>query len=214
MTNTTTTQGPSKLEEVSGKTRDVAGAAGKRATAVATTAKDEATSVAEDARHQAKQLASQSRDQLRLQADEQARRLVDTLRDVGDQLSDMGRGESAPSGAVADFTQQAASSVHRMAQTLDEKGPSGVVADVKTFARQRPGLFVLGALGAGVVAGRLIRSLDTGAVAQAAKPSNEPDNGAEASAPQFASSPMPAAGSFEAGVGNSGTALLNQPKEF
>lgn len=214
MTNTTTTQGPSKLEEVSGKTRDVAGAAGERATAVATTAKDEATRVAEDARHQAKQLASQSRDQLRLQADEQARRLVDTLRDVGDQLSDMGRGESAPSGAVADFTQQAASSVHRMAQTLDEKGPSGVVADVKTFARQRPGLFVLGALGAGVVAGRLIRSLDTGAVAQAAKPSNEPDNGADASAAQFASPPMPAAGSFEAGVGTSGTVLLNQPKEF
>ena len=80
MTNTTTTQDPSKLEEVSGKTREVAGAAGERATAVATTAKDEATSVVQDARHQTKQLASQSRDQLRVQADEQARRLADTLR--------------------------------------------------------------------------------------------------------------------------------------
>jgi hypothetical protein len=214
MTNTTTTPGPSKLEEASDKTHEVAGAAGERATAVATTAKDEATSVVQDARQQSKQLASQSLDQLRLQADEQARRLADTLRGIGDQLSGMVRGESAPSGAVADFTQQAASSVHRMAQTLDDKGPSGVVADVKTFARKRPGLFVLGAVGAGVVAGRLIRSLDTGAVAEAAKPSDQSDSAADASPSQFEGPVMPAIGSFEAGIGMSDPASLKQPKEF
>ena len=115
---------------------------------------------------------------------------------------------------MADLTQQAASSVHRMAQTLDEKGPSGVVADVKTFARKRPGLFVLGALGAGVVAGRLIRSLDIGAVAEAAKPSNESENGSDAAQCQFESPATPASGPFQAGIGYSGTAPLNQPEEF
>ena len=152
-----------------------------------------------DARQHAQRLASDARSQLRQQADEQSQRLAQTLRDIGGQLDGMASGHSAPSGFVADVTQQAASSVHQMAQTLDQKGAQGVIADVKRFARERPGVFVIGALGAGLVAGRLIRALDTSAVVDAAKPSQPPDGLAS-----------PGVTTTEFG----GAAALNRPTEF
>jgi hypothetical protein len=166
---------------------------------VATTAKDQASSVARDAKDQVQRLAGDARTQLQQQAGERSHQLAQTLRELGGQLDGMASGKSAPSGLVADLTQQAASSVQRMAQTLDRKGPDGVIADVKRFARERPAVFVVGALGAGMIAGRLFRALDTSAVAQAAKPSQDSDE----VAPQHV-----------AGAELPGPAALNRPKEF
>jgi len=172
MTNTTATD-PSKTEQVTSKASDVAGTASQKAGSVASTAKDEAAGVAQDAKQHARRLAGESRDQLRQQADEQGQRLAQTLRDIGGQLRGMASGNEKPTGMVADVTNQAASSAHRLAQTLDQKGVQGVIDDVKRFARQRPGMFFIGALGAGVVAGRLIKAIDTDAVVQAAKPNGQ-----------------------------------------
>jgi hypothetical protein len=44
-----------------------------------------------------------------------------------------------------------------MASHLDGKEPSELLDDVRQFARRRPGTFLLGALAAGVVVGRLTR---------------------------------------------------------
>jgi uncharacterized protein YjbJ (UPF0337 family) len=154
-----------------GKTKDVAGTARDQAGSVASKAMDEASTVADDAKFQARRLADQSRGELRRSADEQAHRLAETLRDISGQLHEMARGEAPAPGLVSDVTHQAAGSTQRMAQRLDDKGMEGVLDDVKQFARRRPGVFVLGALGAGVVAGRLLRALDTDAIMQAAKPS-------------------------------------------
>ncbi len=201
MTNSTTEQ-KSTIEQVTDAPRSAAAAAGAQAGAVATTAQNEATSVARDARQQAQRLAGDARSHLRQQADEQSQRLARTLRDIGGQLDGMASGNSAPSGFVADVTQQAASSVHQMAQTLDQKGAQGVIADVKRFARGRPGVFVIGALGAGLVAGRLIRALDTSAVMDAAKPSQQPDG--------LASPGVTGVTAAEFG----GAPALNRPTEF
>ena len=124
MTNTTTEQ-QSTIAPATDATSSGAAAVSTQAGAVASTAKDEAASVARDARQQAQRLASDARSQLRQQADEQSQRLAQTLRDIGGQLDGMASGHSAPSGLVADVTQQAASSVHQMAQTLDQKGRRG-----------------------------------------------------------------------------------------
>jgi len=203
MTNTTTTntmtEQQSKIGQATDATSSAAAAVGTQASAVASTAKDEASSVARDAKTQAQLLAGDARSQLREQADQQSQRLVQTLRDIGGQLDGMANGNSAPSGFVADVTQQAASSVHRMAQTLDQKGPQGVVADVKRFARERPGMFVVGAIGAGLVAGRLIRALDTSAVIDAAKPTPQPD---DIASPTIAAPEL------------NGPPTLNRPTEF
>jgi hypothetical protein len=41
---------------------------------------------------------------------------------------------------------------------------------VKQFAREHPGMFLLGAFSIGIVAGRTLRNADTHALAEAAKP--------------------------------------------
>ena len=50
-----------------------------------------------------------------------------------------------------------------MASWLDGRDPGSLLTEVKSFARQRPGTFLLLAAGAGVLAGRLSRSLSAGA---------------------------------------------------
>src|SRR4051812_25600443 len=126
MTNTTTTQTESTKEQVTNKAGEVA-----------STAKQEAAGVMQDAKHQARRLTDESRGQLREQAGQQTQRLAQTMRDIGRQLQGMANGESPPTGMLADFTQQAASSAHRAADSLDQRGVDGVISDVKRFARNR-----------------------------------------------------------------------------
>jgi hypothetical protein len=117
----------------------------------------------------------------------------------------MATGTTAPKGMLADVTEQAASSARHLAGSLDDRGVEGIIEDVKRFARRRPGVFIAGAVAAGIVTGRLIRSLDTGAVMDAAKPTTEPD---EDSGSYVGSDPTPLPN------GPMGTASLNRPKEF
>jgi len=211
MTNMTTTQDQSPASQVTSTAREQAGV-------VTSTAKDEAASVMHDAKSQGRRLANQSRDQLRQTANEQGQRLAATLRDLGSQLDGMASGTTAPTGMLADVTEQAASSARQLAGTLNDKGVQGVVDDVKRFARRRPGVFIAGAVAAGIVTGRLIRSLDTGAVMDAAKPSTDADqessgNADLASLPNGPTAPTGPTGPAGT-IGPSGTASLNRPKEF
>jgi hypothetical protein len=201
MTNTTTTEDQSRAGQVTESAKEVAGTAREQAGAVTSTAKDEAASVMHDARTQGRRLADQSRHQLRQTADEQGQRLAATLRDLGSQLHGMAAGTTAPKGMLADFTEQAASSARQLAGSLDDRGVQGVIDDVKRYARRRPGVFIAGAVAAGIVTGRLIRSLDTGAVMDAAKPRTEPGQDSDADPTPLPNGPM-------------GTAGLNRPKEF
>ena len=59
--------------------------------------------------------------------------------------------------------------MQRLADSLENRRPEELLDDVKRFARQRPGVFVLGALGAGFLAGRVLRNVDTSSIAEAAK---------------------------------------------
>jgi hypothetical protein len=153
--------------------RAVGTTAKERGSDVATTTSQEAKAVAEDAREQARRLVDQSRDQLRAQASDQTTRLAGSLRDIGDQLHDMARGEAAPEGFVSDLTNQLAATAHRTSARLEVGGFDGAISDVKRFARNRPGVFLLGALGAGFAIGRLAKAVDTRAIVDAAKGEDE-----------------------------------------
>ena len=170
--------------EVAGAAKEqaaqVASTASDQAAQVASTAKDQATqvvsaageqakAVAGDAKDQARQLVENSRQQLRSQAGEQTQKAASSLRDLGDQLQRMVRGEGPAEGPAADIARQAAQTVQRFADNLENRRPEEILEDVKRFARQRPGLFVLGALGAGFVAGRVLRTVDTTSITDAAK---------------------------------------------
>jgi hypothetical protein len=147
---------------------------GDAAQSMKETATDEGRAVVDTARSETQRLASQARTEARKQGDEQARRLGAQLRDVGTQLDGVRRGE-APSGAVATVVDEVASRANQWADRLDTDGIGGVASDVKQFARQRPAIFLLGAFGLGVVAGRTLRNADTHALMQAAKPSEGAD---------------------------------------
>lgn len=178
MSNTVTTQtGSSGVQDKAGAAADtaaqqaseVAGTAKQQASEVAGVAREQAGAVVGDAKHQARRIVDDSRQHLREQAGEQSRRAAGSVRDVGDQIRRMVDGEGAPEGPVGDLARHAADSAQRLADTLEQRRPEELLDDVRRFARQRPGMFVLGALGAGFVVGRLLRSADTSSLGDAAR---------------------------------------------
>lgn len=155
MTDTSTTTG--NAQQAAG---DLAHDGKARAGEVAGTAKDEARSVARDARDQASDVLGTARSELRTQAAEQAKTLSATLSDVSRQLGGMANGSDEPDAQVAQLARSAADSLSQRARRIDENGIDGVIDDVRRFARNRPGAFLLGSIAAGFAIGRLAKHAD------------------------------------------------------
>jgi hypothetical protein len=67
------------------------------------------------------------------------------------------RGEGQQDGVAAQVVQQVAGQARGLAAHLDDREPTELLEDVRRFARRRPGTFLLGALAAGIVVGRVTR---------------------------------------------------------
>lgn len=156
--------GTSRKDAVKEEAGDVARTAADSAQSVAQTAKTEATNVASEAKANAKDLLHQARHDLTEQAGAQQQKVADGLRSVSDELHAMARASDQP-GVATDLVRQAAERSSSVASWLDARDPGSLLDEVKSFARQRPGTFLLLAAGAGVLAGRLSRSLSAGAPA-------------------------------------------------
>jgi len=144
----------------------------EKASEVGTTLSDQTRGVASDAKDHARRMMDESRESLRSEASNQATRLAATMREVGSQLHSMAQSQSG-GGVAVDVTRQLSDAAHRAAQKLDTGGVDDVLADLKRFARRRPGLFLVGAVGAGFAVGRLLKAADTHSLMQAAQPSHE-----------------------------------------
>ncbi len=129
---------------------------------MAETAKAEAANVASEAKANAKDLLYQARSDLTDQAGAQQQKVANGLRSVSDELHAMAQASDQP-GVATDLVRQAAERSSAVAAWLDGRDPGSLLNEVKSFARQRPGTFLLLAAGAGVLAGRLTRSLSAGA---------------------------------------------------
>ncbi|MFE1755722.1 hypothetical protein ACFW88_35180 [Streptomyces anandii] len=122
------------------------------------------------------------------EAEGQTRRAAGVLRQWAQDLSELAEkaeGDSPARSVVA----QVADRGHRAADYVDRQGAEGIIGDLQSFARRRPGLFLGGALAAGLIVGRL------GKVAGKAAQSGDTGQGqsAEAGQPQYAVDPdMPA----------------------
>jgi hypothetical protein len=160
--------GASAVEQTKDAARSVAG-----------TTASEARAVVDEAKDSARDLVGDARSQLREQASDQAQRLAVTLKTFGEQMSSMAQGPQAQ-GTPADLARQAGERTQQVAQRIEQGGLDAVVGDAKRFARNRPGAFLLGALGAGFLVGRVLKNADTPALASAAKSSTGDggDNGA------------------------------------
>ena len=149
MVNTAGTGNPDLKQE--------AGAAGHR---VADTAKQEARSVASETKYQVRRLADRVGGEVRSQASTQQHRAAGGIRDVGSQFSEM-TATSTSSGMARDLVETVGARADSVASWLDQREPQDLLEEVKRFARRRPGVFLAIAAGAGVVIGRLTRSLAT-----------------------------------------------------
>ncbi|WP_181312740.1 hypothetical protein [Nocardioides campestrisoli] len=139
---------------MSAQAQHVAGTAGEQAKHVAGTAKDEAANVAAEAKNQASALFSEATSQLDEQSRAQKDRLAETLNTFGEDLASMA---SESTGLAADVAQEVAQRARSLAARLQDKSPQDLLDEVRNYARRSPGTFLLGALGAGLVAGRVAR---------------------------------------------------------
>lgn len=128
---------------------------------VAGTAKGEASKVASEAKAQAKDLLKQTSAELKEQAGAQQQRVAAGLHSVKEELDSMA--SSSENGGVAtELVQQVSSRAGALASYLEDRDPGTLLDDVRDFARRRPGTFIGIAAVAGVLAGRLTRSLASG----------------------------------------------------
>jgi hypothetical protein len=125
---------------------------------VAGVAQDQAKNVVAEAGSQAKDLLGQARTELSEQASAQQQRLAAGLHALGDELHSMTQHSEQP-GVATDLARQGASKSHDIASWLEDREPGHLVQELQSFARQRPGTFLLAAAGAGLLAGRLTRGV-------------------------------------------------------
>jgi hypothetical protein len=137
--------------------RNVASTAKDEARNVAGTARDEARNVAQTAQGQARRLAGDARHELRSQADSQVDRLAQGIDQLSQQLRSMG--ERGDPGPVTDLAGEAAYRTQQVAERLRQGGLDDAMSQLRSFGRNRPGLFLLGAFGVGIAAGRVVRNL-------------------------------------------------------
>ncbi len=159
------------VEGVAETARDQAGqlkeTSADAAREVAGTAKEKVSDVTSDVRAETRRLASQTRQELAGQARQQKDRAATGLRSVSDELR--GMAEHGQSGLGAQLARQGADFTDQAADFLQQHEPADLLDEVRSYARRRPGTFLLVAAAAGVVAGRLTRALASGGT-------NEPNN--------------------------------------
>ncbi len=137
-------------------TQQTAGTAADESKHVAGVAMDEAEQVATQAKQQARGLLDEAKSQVDEQSRTQRDRLVGTLQTFSDDLEQMAS-QGGRSGMARDLARQVAGRARDLGQRLDGREPTQILDDVRDFARRKPGTFLLGALAAGAVAGRLTR---------------------------------------------------------
>jgi hypothetical protein len=158
----TSDAGSSKTDAAKDEAAELKRTAADSAQTVAETAKTEASNVAAEVKTNARDLLHQAKSDLTEQAGTQQQKVADGLRSVSNELHSMAAASDQP-GVATDLVRQAAERSSAVASWLDGRDPGSLLTEVKSFARQRPGTFLLLAAGAGVLAGRLSRGLSAGA---------------------------------------------------
>lgn len=152
--------------------------ASEQATELGSTVREQTARVRGEVVDQGKSLVEEARSQAQAQAHAQSRRLADSLSRLGDEVRALAEGRPDEAGTVrpyvtnaADAVYDAADRLYGLASDIDTRGFTGVLEDLQTFARRRPGAFLLGAAVAGFGVGRAVRASsadedgDTGAPA-------------------------------------------------
>lgn len=125
---------------------------------VASTAQEQARGVVDESRTQIRHVTSEVRGRIGEETRTQTQRASQTLRHWSDDLASMAEGADADS-PVSGVVRRVAASGHDAADFLDERGVEGMAEEVRSFARRRPGVFLVGAVLAGFAVGRLAKAV-------------------------------------------------------
>ncbi len=146
---------PSTTDVAKDEARNVGQTAAQGASQVASTAADQAKEVVAETKAQAQDVLAQGRDQLRQQVVTQQQKAGQGLAGLAEALRGMAEGNAPAPGPAQDLVKQGASKVQDFATLLQNREPADLLEDIRSFARRKPGAFLLGAALAGIVAGRL-----------------------------------------------------------
>jgi hypothetical protein len=146
-----------RLAAVSHSAGEVVSTARDAGVDVARTAKDDATHVAQEALGQAHRLTADVKQRVREEVDRQHRGVADRAGAFAQELYAMA-GEH-PETPAQELVGMLAARSASFAQYLSDHGPDVALAELQDFARRRPGTFIVAAVAAGFVVGRLGKGL-------------------------------------------------------
>lgn len=156
--NTAKQSGTEVASHATDQAKNVAGTAGDQAKEVAGHATEQAKQVAGTAADQARNLLGEAQSRLHEEASTQSEKAVSSLRALVDELGAMTR-HDGPSGPATELASRGKQYAQDAADYLEGKQPGDLFSDLRGLAGRRPGAFLVGALLAGVAAGRLTRGM-------------------------------------------------------
>jgi hypothetical protein len=168
--STAVDQGRQTAGAAAGAAGQAVGTATEGAKQVASEAAQQAGRVTQQAADQARDLVTQAQTQLHDQAQTQTQRAADGLTDVSGKIRALSEGRVDQAGFAADTARQLADKVEELAGRIQQRGFDGTVADLRSFARRRPGMFLLSAAAGGFVVGRLGRGAQVGEDGSSGRP--------------------------------------------
>ena len=138
--------------------QEVAEAARQSAQEVAGTASEEVSELSEEVVAEGRGLLDETRGQLQEQAQTQVEDLSQAIRRFGTQTLALAEGRPSQAGPLPSYLRDVSARLEEWADDVDARGVDGLLQDLQSFARRRPGVFLLGAAAAGFGVGRLIRA--------------------------------------------------------
>lgn len=125
---------------------------------VAGTAREEVSELSDEVVSEGRGLVEETRSQLEEQAQTQVEDLSQSVRRLGTQARALAEGRPSQAGPLPSYLIDASDRLEQLADDVDARGVEGLLQDLQSFARRRPGVFLLGALAAGFGVGRLVRA--------------------------------------------------------
>jgi hypothetical protein len=157
-----TSDGQRTVQATVEATKDQAGQVSQSAAGagqhVAQVAKEQLGTVAGEAGRQTRDLLNHGRSELTAQAGQQKQRVTAGLQTLSSELHSMAQHDGSE-GLATDLARQGARQIGELASWLDSREPGQLVNELKSFARRRPGTFLLLAAGLGLAAGRVTRGV-------------------------------------------------------
>jgi hypothetical protein len=158
--NQTATAAPSGTAASAGDTSSgaTASTAQEKMSRVADEAPAQLSKVTHDVKTQLRESTQRTLGDVRTQADDQATRAAQGLRDLSTRAQALADGRTEEAGNLSGMVETLGRQASDFAQRLESGGVQGLLDDTARFGRRRPMAFLALAVGAGFVAGRLART--------------------------------------------------------